>query len=294
MWQFVAGTGADYDLIHTPAFDERFDPEKATRAAAKYLKDLHAHYEDWYLAMAAYNCGASVVDRAIERTGYADYWELLKRHALPKETARYVPVIVAMTIMAKNPKDYGLENIEADPPIEYDSVRLTAPTNLNLIADSTMQPLSVIRDLNPSLLKMVAPAGFEVHVPKGSGQMMQASLETVPAANRQTWRLHHVEAGDTLEAIAKSYHLAPERIMAINHSADSLEAGDVLLIPAVYQEDQQPVRGRYTRATAAFSAAFHSSKSTSVQHGTHVSASPRVPAQALRRKAAVRTASLER
>jgi membrane-bound lytic murein transglycosylase D len=296
MWQFIAGTGADYDLIRTSSFDERFDPEKATRAAAKYLKDLYAHYGDWYLAIAAYNCGTGVVDRAVERTGYADYWELLKRHALPQETARYVPIIVAMTIVAKNAKDYGLENIEADPPIEYDSVQMTAPTNLNLIADATMQPLSVIRDLNPSLLRTAAPAGFEVHVPKGSGQTMQAALETVPATNRLAWRLHHVESGDTIEAIAKSYHLAPEHIIAVNRSADSLEAGDVLLIPAVYHEERQPVRSqaRYAHAKTALSTAFHSNKSTSVQHATHVTASPHIPAQMLHRKATVRTASLER
>ncbi|MGH9692836.1 MAG: lytic transglycosylase domain-containing protein, partial [Bryobacteraceae bacterium] len=99
MWQFIAGTGANYDLTRTSAYDERFDPEKATRAAARLLKDLHNRYGDWYLAIAAYNCGAGAVDRAVERTGYADYWELLKRHALPRETANYVPIIVAMTIM---------------------------------------------------------------------------------------------------------------------------------------------------------------------------------------------------
>ncbi len=168
MWQFIAGTGANYDLIRTSNFDERFDPEKATRAAAKYLKDLYARYGDWYLAMAAYNCGAGAVDRAVERTGYADYWELLKRHALPKETSSYVPIIVAMTIMAKNPLDYGLQSVDLDSPVDYDSIQVSAPTNLNLVADATMQPLSVIRELNPSLaesrwLRRVS----RLHVPKG-------------------------------------------------------------------------------------------------------------------------------
>src|SRR4051794_35497279 len=105
MWQFIAGTGANYDLVCTPAVDERFDPEKAARAAAKFLKDLHVRYGDWYLPMAAYNCGGGAVDRAIERTGYADYWELLKRHALPKEPASSVPIIVPIKIMEKTPHD---------------------------------------------------------------------------------------------------------------------------------------------------------------------------------------------
>lgn len=295
MWQFISGTGATYDLVHTATFDERFDPEKATRAAAKYLKDLHARYGDWYLAMAAYNCGAGAVDRAVERTGYADYWELLKRHALPKETANYVPIILAMTIMAKNPQDYGLENIDTDPAVEYDNIQLAASTNLNLIADATMQPLSVIRDLNPSLLKLVAPAGFQIHVPKGTGQTAQAALETVPAENRLAWRLHHVESGDTLATIAKSYHLAPERIVAVNQGADSLEAGDVLLIPAVYHPE--PTRGvtRHRRPVhSKTSTTAHSRSGKSSGHSAHVAASHRVPAQVLHRKAAVRTASLKR
>jgi membrane-bound lytic murein transglycosylase D len=295
MWQFIAGTGATYDLVHTSTFDERFDPEKATRAAAKYLKDLYARYGDWYLAMAAYNCGAGAVDRAIERTGYADYWELLKRHALPKETASYVPIIVAMTIIEKNPKDYGLENIELDTPVQYDTIQVTANTNLNLIADATMQPLSVIRDLNPALLKTIAPSGFAVHVPKGSGQSAQLALATVPAENRQAWRLHHVEAGDTLAAIAKSYHLAPERIIQVNRGADSLEAGDVLLIPAVYHEERPAyVRARTTRTKARSTSRVQTHSKTSVRQASHISASRRVSSQVLHRKAAVRTASLNR
>ena len=288
MWQFISGTGSTYDLVRTSVFDERLDPEKATRAAAKYLKDLYIRYGDWYLAMAAYNCGAGAVDRAVERTGYADYWELLKRHALPRETSNYVPIIVAMTIMAKNPKDYGLESIDVDQPLEYDSIQLTASTSLDLIADATLQPVSVIRDMNPSLLRSVVPSGLQVHIPAGSRQAAQAALESVPADYRKAWRLHHVESGDTLEAIAKSYHLPAERIVAVNRSADSLAAGDVLLIPAVYHEEQQPVkrslRGGGARARKSNASALHS---------THVAASRRVPPQVLHRRAAVRSASLQ-
>src|ERR1700761_9055638 len=119
MWQFIAGTGSLYELTRTGDYDDRLDPEKATRAAARYLKDLYARYDDWYLAMAAYNCGAGAVDRAIERTGYADYWELLKRHVLPKETSNYVPIILAMTFMAKHPQDYGMQSEDVDPAVDY-------------------------------------------------------------------------------------------------------------------------------------------------------------------------------
>lgn len=234
MWQFGTSTANLYDLEHTKYYDARLDPVASTRAAAKYLKWLYARYGDWYLAMAAYDSGPGTVDRAVERTGYADYWKLVKLHALPKETANYVPIIVAMTIMAKNPADYGLTDIQMDAPLRYDTIKLTAPTSLNLIADAAMQPESVIRDLNPALLRKIAPAGVEVHVPKGSGETTLAALETVPAKNRLAWRLHHVEAGETIETVARAYHLRPSSIAAVNSGADSLEAGDVLLIPAAY------------------------------------------------------------
>ncbi len=295
MWQFITGTGSRYDLIHTAALDERFDPEKATRAAAKYLKDLHTRYGDWYLAMAAYNCGEGAVDRAVERTGYADYWELLKRHALPKETANYVPIILAMTIMAKNPQDYGLENIDLDAPLEYDSLQLSASTNLNLVADATMQPLSVIRDLNPALLKMVAPAGFQIHVPKGSSATTQAALESVPAENRNAWRLHHVETGDTLEAIAKVYHLSADRITAVNQNSNSLDKGDTLLIPAAYHEEAQQTRSKGKGFHARKSEMPKTFRNASVaRRGTHISASRRLSTPLAVRRGVVHSAAFAR
>ncbi|MGI9072517.1 MAG: transglycosylase SLT domain-containing protein [Bryobacteraceae bacterium] len=296
MWQFIDGTGAQYNLVRTSSSDDRLDPEKATRAAAKHLKDLYTRYGDWYLAIAAYDCGAGAVDRAVERTGYADYWELLKRHALPKETASYVPIIVAMTIMGKNPNDYGLEDVQLDAPVEYDSIQLTAPTNLNLIADATMQPLSAIQDLNPSFLRILVPSGFQIHVPKGSAEVAQAALESVPPANRQAWRLHHVQAGDTLETIAKTYHLSSERIVAVNRATDSLESGDMLFIPAVYHEETRPRyrRSWKTRKKIGVSGALRSTKSASSgQHGRAGVSARRVPAPVLQREAAVGTASFQ-
>ncbi|MBV9406586.1 MAG: LysM peptidoglycan-binding domain-containing protein, partial [Acidobacteriaceae bacterium] len=175
----------------------------------------------------------------------------------------------------------------------YESLDLSASTNLNLIADATLQPLSVIRDLNPSLLRMVAPAGFTVHVPKGSADMAQAALETVPAQSRQAWRLHHVESGDTLETIARTYHLSAERIAAVNRAADSLEAGDLLLIPAVYHEPAPVHKARASHAKTTLAGTFRSKKATT-QQSAHIAAGHRLPAQVLHRKATVRTAGLQR
>ncbi len=295
MWQFIPGTGAYFDLVRTGEFDERFDPEKATRAAAKYLKSLYARYGDWYLAMAAYNCGAGNVDRAVERTGYADYWELLKRHALPRETSNYVPIIIAITIMAKNPGDYGLESIEYEQPAEYDNIQLSATTNLNLIADAAMQPLSTIRDLNPSLLRQVAPSGFQIHVPKGSAVATQAALESVPAASRNAWRIHHVDTGDTLEAIARTYHLSTDRILAVNHTSDTLDKGDVLLIPASFHSEAGVSRRlRSSRNARGLTRAVSSSKSSAVRRGTHIASQHRFSSASLSRKTSLRLRSFAR
>ena len=119
--------------------------------------------------MAAYNCGPLNVEKAVARTGYADFWELRRRNVLPRETSNYVPIILAMAIMSKNPAHYGLEGIEVEPPLEYSTVVLEAATHLDLIADITGQPVAELRVMNPALLTNVAPAGYALHVPAGGG-----------------------------------------------------------------------------------------------------------------------------
>ena len=140
MWQFMLASGHAYGLMQTRYRDDRMDPDLSTRAAARNLRSLYQRYGDWYLAMAAYNCGPGVVDKAVERTGYADFWELRRRNTMPRESTNYVPAILAMTIMVKNGREYGLENLELDPPLEYDVVEIAAPTHLALIADLDRDP----------------------------------------------------------------------------------------------------------------------------------------------------------
>ncbi len=127
MWQFIPSAATLYGLNRNWWVDERQDPEQATRAAGHYLKDLYNQFGDWYLAMAAYNSGAGTVQHAVERTGYADFWELYRRGVLPQETRNYVPIILAVTIMAKNPEQYGLERVapEPAPPIDQVTHRLS-------------------------------------------------------------------------------------------------------------------------------------------------------------------------
>lgn len=235
MWQFMQWRGREYGLMQSPYYDDRLDPEKSTRAAARHLRDLYSQFGDWYLAVAAYNCGPLNVERAVQRTGYADFWELYSRNVLPRETANYLPIIIAMTIMAKNPQDYGLENIKFDSPLEYDTIKMTAPTHLALIADLTQRPLQEVREMNPALLKLIAPAGYEVHVAKGSGRTVLAALESVPAAHRAAWRVHRVGSNETVSSIARQYRI-PEKSIADANGGRELEpqAGDFVMIPVAY------------------------------------------------------------
>lgn len=247
MWQFIQFRGRQYGLHQTAHSDDRLDPEKATRSAARHLRDLYEKFGDWYLAIAGYNCGDGCVDRAVQRTGYADFWEIRNRNAIPRETTNYVPIILAMTIMHKNAKDYGIDNIDAEPPLEYDSLELTSPTHLGLLADAADRPVSDLKDLNPALLSTVAPAGFAVHVPAGKRKQVIAALETIPSERRASWRIHRVGDGETIESIAKRYSVPAGAITAANSTSDA-EAGDVLAIPTASQVERSRSRSAVHRA----------------------------------------------
>ena len=237
MWQFVAWRGREYGLNQTRYSDDRLDPEKATRAAARHLRDLYQKFGDWHLAIAAYDCGPGVIERAVERTGYADFFEMRNRRVLPLETTNYVPIILAMTIMSKNAAEYGLEGIVPDTPLEYDSMEVTSPTHLALISDLTNTPVAELQSLNPALLRGLAPAGYSLHVPKGTGSYLRAALQMVPEERRASWRMHIVADGETLAVIGKRYRTTPGTIAAANHMQSAVPAvGDRLLIPAAYHE----------------------------------------------------------
>src|SRR3954464_1220906 len=135
MWQFMHYTAPGYGLKRSWWVDDRQDPEKATRAAALYLKDLYNQFGDWYLAMAAYNSGPGTVQHAVQRTGYADFWELYRRNVLPAETRNYVPIIIAVAIMAKNPAQYGLEDVVQESAPKVDVVKINYPADLRLVAE---------------------------------------------------------------------------------------------------------------------------------------------------------------
>lgn len=260
MWQFVRRTGQDYGLQQGAQHDDRLDPEKATRAAARHLRDLYNQTGDWYLAMAAYNCGPYCVERATQRTGYADFWELHRRNALPRETRNYIPAILAMIIVSRNLEAYGLEPPAPEAPLQYDTIHLSADTNLGLIADAADVPLTDIRELNPALIRTVAPAGYDVRIPAGQGRTVAAAIEAVPEDKRAAWRLHRLSSTDTLASIARQYSTAANSILAANQLDSSFfeapEDGEMLLIPAAapkaaVAKKRAPVRRAAPRRTAS-------------------------------------------
>jgi membrane-bound lytic murein transglycosylase D len=233
MWQFVVFRGQQYGLMQTRFTDDRMDPEMATRAAAHHLHDLYNEFGDWYLAIAAYNCGPGTIEKAVERTGYADFWELRSRGALPAETTNYVPIILAMTIMEKNAAEYGLEGVQLDAPLEYDTVKTGAVTSLTLVSDITDLPAAELAAMNPAALKGMVPDSYALHVPKGTGAQVTEALALVPAERRAAWRMHRVGPEETLASIGKRYGVTPGSIVLANSLSSSQPVeGDRLVIPA--------------------------------------------------------------
>ena len=245
MWQFMAGRGAGYGLERNWWIDDRQDPEKSTRAAARHLKDLYNQFGDWYLAMAAYNSGPGNVQQAVQRTGYADFWELYKRNVLPAETKNYVPIILAVTIMAKNPSQYGLENLQPDAPLRYDLLKVDYPVDLRLVSEITDSSLSTIQGLNPALLRMTTPkeGTYELKLPLGTSAHFQQVIATIPRDMRVWWRYHKVASGETLAGIAHEYRTTTSAIAEVNSfdSEEDLKPGSRLIIPVAPGRDAEHV-----------------------------------------------------
>jgi membrane-bound lytic murein transglycosylase D len=234
MWQFMGSRARGYGLSRSWWVDDRQDPEKATRAAARHLRDLYGQFGDWYLAMAAYNSGPGTVQSAVKRTGYADFWELYRRNVLPKETRNYVPIIVAVTIMAKNPEQYGLENVDREKPVPYDTVKIDYPVDLRLVAECVDASPSELQELNPSLLRLTTPKDqeFELHLPAGKKEKFLTAVAEIPVDKRVWWRYHKVQAGETLAGIARTFHTSAKAISQANNLDDEpLQPEAKLIIP---------------------------------------------------------------
>ena len=237
VWQFMAGTAAENGLRRNWYIDERSDPEKATVAAAKYLRTLSRLFDgDWHLALASYNGGPGRLQRAINKARIDDFWKLAERpKALPRETREYVPMILAAIVIARNPAQYGFD-FEAEAPHSYDKVTLPRPVDLRRVAEWTNRSIDEIQALNPELRRWTTPAkddDYELKVPTGTGDVVIAKLADAPPSDLASLKFYTVKRGDTLPLIAKKLHVSKADLAEANdlRVTARVAAGQKLMVP---------------------------------------------------------------
>lgn len=231
LWQFIPSTGRAYGLRQTAYIDERNSYEQATRASARHLKDLAKRYNgNWELAMAAYNTGAGNIDRAISRAGTANFWMIYPYIA--QETRNYVPNILAVILIAKNPEKYGFKGIKPDSPMSYDVVQVPTTTSLQLVADATDSSVEAIRSLNPELRRDTTPRGdiYNVRVPAGKSNQFASLLKRITPDKRETARIISVAPGEDLQNVANRTGISLAQLQAMNGGVD-LKTTTKLVVP---------------------------------------------------------------
>ncbi|HEY6215480.1 MAG TPA: transglycosylase SLT domain-containing protein [Pyrinomonadaceae bacterium] len=231
LWQFIPATGRTYGLRQNAYIDERNSYEQATRASARHLKDLAKRYNgNWELAMAAYNTGAGNIDRAISRAGTANFWMIYPYIA--QETRNYVPNILAVILIAKNPEKYGFKGIKADAPMSYDVVQVPSATGLQLVADATDTNIDYIRSLNPELKRDITPRGdtYNVRIPAGRAKQFASLIQRIPPERRETARLISVAPGEDWQSVANRTGLNISQLQSWNTGVE-LKGATKLVAP---------------------------------------------------------------
>ena len=232
LWQFIPSTGSRFGLRQTAYIDERNGFEKATRASARYLKWLHSRYNNWELAMAAYNTGEGNIDRAIARAGAADFWAIYPYIA--QETRNYVPNILAVILIAKDAKKYGFGGVQRMAPLAYDTISVPSATSLDLIAALSDTNVDYLRSLNPELRRDMTPPGeaFTVRVPAKRGRQVVDLLKRIPVDRRtQVARVVHAAPGESMESVAGRAGVSVAQLQQWNAGV-SLAKGGALVVPA--------------------------------------------------------------
>jgi len=263
VWQFMAGTALEHGLKRDWYVDERSDPEKATKAAARYLQTLSGIFDgDWHLALASYNGGPGLVQRAMRRSGLEDFWSLsAKPRLLPRETREYVPMILAAMVIARNPGQYGFD-IQPTPPADYERVTIAKPVDLRRVAEWAGTSIEEIKNLNPELRRGTTPVkyqGYELKVPKGAAGLIEERLTTLGAEDLAALKWYQVKKGETIATIARKLGVSRANLAAANYLSvkAAVAAGQRLVIPV---EPTLLLAGRtdrpapYTESRAAVSA----------------------------------------
>ncbi len=234
-WQFMRATARRKGLKVNWYIDERRDPIKSTRAAALYLGELYREFQDWHLALAAYNSGENRVRRAIRRTGRKTYWALVRTRYLPNETKNYVPKFLAGMIIAKSPEVFGFSGIEYARPLRYDTVALPRGMSLRTIARLAGIPLKELTELNSELHRSFTPPikGHLLRLPTGkAGRFLEllakSPKEFLPESGR-----YRILPGDTLGAIARRFGIRLEKLLELNAHLNPrrLRVGTRIVLP---------------------------------------------------------------
>ena len=246
-WQFISGTGKRYDLRIDHWIDERRDPLKSTVAAALYLKELYAMFNnDWYLAAAGYNAGENKILRAIDRYNTRDFWEISKGAYLKRETKEYVPKLLAAAIIAKEPARYGFADVAYLPPIEFDTVTIPSRTDLEVVAKLINADYQIVKELNPELRRWCTPPNYldyELKIPLGKKKSFDLAYAQLPKEQRFTERVvytrYRAKRKDTLASIASRYGTTPQALAEVNRlKVTSKVRGRTLLVPVA--ADKEP------------------------------------------------------
>ena len=237
VWQFMRGTGLENGLKTDWYIDERAEPEKATRAAAKYLKTLSRMFDgDWHLALASYNGGPGRVQRAMKRSGRTDFWKLSgSTRFLPRETREYVPLVLAAMIVARNPAQYGMNIQPFDAPA-FEKVELSVPVDLRHVAEWTSTSVQDIQNLNPELRRWTTPVRakqYELKVPEGTADLVRDRLAQANAAELAPLKWHTVRKGETLATIARKLKVNRADLAEANYLSvkSRVSTGQQLIIP---------------------------------------------------------------
>lgn len=235
LWQFMKGTGRQYNLKIDKYIDERRDPVKSTKAAVAYLSDLYKEFGDWHLAVAAYNGGPGKVKRGLRKHGVDNFWDLAAKKHLQLETKRYVPKLIAALVIARNPEKYGFSNIVYESPLEFDTITVGPNMSLRalaLISDSTEKQ---IKELNHELKRGKTPANlatYKAKIPTHTGVIAKKNLTRLHSIAGTDYKTHKIRIGDTLNKICKRYDVNKTTLLKVNNLRSSkLIPGRNLRIP---------------------------------------------------------------